>query len=40
MLGLDGGKTILLLTPVPVDGDRANLYISREKVGKANKINK
>ncbi len=40
MLGLDGGKTILLLTPVPVDGDRANLYINREKVGKANKINK
>ena len=32
MLGLDGGKTILLLTPVPVKGNLADLYVTREKI--------
>jgi len=32
MLDLKDGKRILMLTPVPVMGNRSNIFITREKV--------
>lgn len=32
MVSIEGGKKILLLTPVPVEGNRSNIIVTRERV--------